>query len=87
MVAYLFLVIFRMIDVQKFQKITFNMTKILLGIAILVLMAVFNYKNTLWADLSNVAACVSIVLIFDRKIIKGILGFIKKTIQSINKKC
>lgn len=78
MISYLVLVIYRMYDVQKFQKIRFEIKKIILGIAMLSIMAVFNYQRRLFFDLVNIVMCAAILLIFDRDIITVMLRIVLK---------
>ena len=78
MVAYLFLVVYRMIDIQKFQKVKFNFKKIITSIALLSIMSIINFYKQFMLDIINIGICVVILCIFDRKILARIF----KTIAS-----
>lgn len=80
MIAYLFLFVFRMIDIQKFQKVNFKTTKILLSIFMLALMAVINYQKVMWLDIINIVLCIVVLVIFDKTIIASLLITVKKKI-------
>lgn len=83
LVSYLFLVIYRMIDVQKIQKMHFNIPRMLLLLGFLIAMSVLSYQRMLVLDILNVVIAVATSLLFNRKVIvqvfKAIIGkFIKK---------
>lgn len=78
MVAYLFLFVFRMIDVQKFQKMSFKIDKIVFSISLLAIMSVINYQKLMWLDLINVVLSAVVLILFDRIILLNGLKIIKK---------
>ena len=78
MVAYLFLFVFRMIDVQKFQKVKFQIPKLFLSFALLTVMSVINYQKVLWLDILNLLICVAVLIVFDRSILKNVSKTIYK---------
>lgn len=74
MVSYLFLVIFRMIDVQKFQRVRFEYVRIIIGFGLLVLMGFLCYQRTVISYLINVVLCMLVLYIYDKKVIKTLLA-------------
>lgn len=82
LVSYVFLTVYRMIDVQKFQKVRFNTVRFILLIVLLTLMCVLCWINTLALNVLNVIIGCLIAVIVNRKILKSIL----LTIQAKMKK-
>ena len=77
MTAYLFLCVFRMIDVQKFQKVRFPLKNRGLSIALIALMGVLCYQRKLVFNLLNVIVCAIVLIIFDRTIIMTLIKTLK----------
>lgn len=73
LVSYVFLTIYRMIDVQKFQKVRFNTVRFILLIVLLTLMCIICWINTLPLNVLNVIIGCLIAVIVNRKILKSIL--------------
>lgn len=69
--AYLVLLVYRMVDVQKFQRIHFRIPGMLLGVGLLAVMAVLSYQSSPVCDGINVVLFAAIVLIFDREILRS----------------
>ena len=69
MISYLVLVIYRMYDVQKFQKIRFEIKKMILGIVMLSIMAICSYQKKIAFDLINILICILVLFVFDKDII------------------
>ena len=86
MVSYMFLLIYRMIDVQRFQKINFNIKKISCGVILLTLMAILNYQRLIFCDCINIAICIFTLVIFDRNIIIVLCRYIRKKISAMGKR-
>lgn len=74
LLSYLAWLIYRMIDVQKFQRVHFHIKKIILQLTILLIMCILCWMNNLCTNIINVViACLSMTF-FNRKIIsKSIL--------------
>ncbi|MDD3205665.1 MAG: oligosaccharide flippase family protein [Lachnospiraceae bacterium] len=70
MISYLCLWLYRMMGVQKFQKLNFNKKTIISCVSFLIVMAVLNYQKNLICDLANVILCLAVLYLFDRDIIK-----------------
>lgn len=68
--SYLALLVYRMVDVQKFQKVTFHIPRICLGVLLLVVMAWLNFQRNLLCDGMNVLLFAGIILLFDRDMLK-----------------
>lgn len=73
LVSYVFLTIYRMIDVQKFQKVQFNVVRFVLLIALLTLMCVICWINRLALNVLNMVLGCLIAVIVNRKVLKSIL--------------
>lgn len=73
LVSYVFLTIYRMIDVQKFQKVQFNVVRFVLLIALLTLMCVICWINRLAFNVLNMVLGCLIAVIVNRKVLKSIL--------------
>lgn len=80
LVAYFVLVVYRMIDVQKFQKIKFNLKRMMFSLLLLGVMAILNFQKVLLFDLINVAICAIVLFIFDRNIISDLFRKLTKKI-------
>ena len=73
LVSYVFLTIYRMVDVQKFQKVKFNTGRFCLLIALLVLMCAICWIDTVALNVLNIILGCIIAVVVNRKIMKSIL--------------
>ncbi|HFU3962883.1 TPA: oligosaccharide flippase family protein [Streptococcus suis] len=73
LISYAFLTIYRMIDVQKFQKVKFNTGRFCLLIVLLVLMCAICWINTLALNVVNIIFGCIVAVLVNRRIIKSIL--------------
>ena len=78
LVSYMALAIFRMIDVQKFQKIEYNIRKIVFYLAALSGMCILCFINNFYINILNFVIGCLFALITNRKMISGMLNMIKK---------
>ncbi|WMC92260.1 lipopolysaccharide biosynthesis protein [Kineothrix sp. MB12-C1] len=78
LVSYVFLTIYRMVDVQKFQKVKFNTGRFCLLIALLVLMCAICWIDTVALNVLNIILGCIIAVVVNRKIMKSILLTLKK---------
>ena len=78
LVSYMALAIFRMIDVQKFQKIEYNIRKIVFYLAALSGMCILCFVNNFYINILNFVIGCLFALITNRKMISGMLNMIKK---------
>jgi O-antigen/teichoic acid export membrane protein len=81
LVSYVFLTIYRMVDVQKFQKVKFNTGRFCLLIALLVLMCAICWIDTVALNVLNIILGCIIAVVVNRKIMKSILLTLKKKIK------
>lgn len=72
LVSYVFLTIYRMVDVQKFQKVKFNTGRFCLLIALLVLMCAICWIDTVALNVLNIILGCIIAVVVNRKIMKSI---------------
>lgn len=82
LVSYVFLTIYRMVDVQKFQKVKFNTGRFCLLIALLVLMCAICWINTVALNVLNIILGCIIAVVVNRKIMKIILLTLKQKNKS-----
>ena len=81
LVSYVFLTIYRMVDVQKFQKVKFNTGRFCLLIALLVLMCAICWIDTVALNVLNIILGGIIAVVVNRKIMKSILLTLKKKMK------
>lgn len=72
-VSYLFLVVYRMIDVQKFQPVKYNYAKIIITMMFLVAFMVVLYINNFMLNITNFFTCFIFAIIVCKKILVGII--------------
>lgn len=77
LVSYLFLAIYRMHDVKQFQKISYNYSRIIICVSILVLMCVICWINTLHLNILNMLGSVFIAIILNVKLLRDLLKTIR----------
>lgn len=81
LVSYVFLTIYRMADVQKFQKVKFNTGRFCLLIALLVLMCAICWIDTVALNVLNIILGCIIAVVVNRKIMKSILLTLKNKMK------
>lgn len=81
LVSYIFLTIYRMVDVQKFQKVKFNTRRFCLLIILLVLMCAICWVNMVALNVLNIILGCIIAVVVNRKILKSILLALKQRNQ------
>lgn len=81
LVSYVFLTIYRMVDVQKFQKVKFNTGRFCLLIALLVLMCAICWIDTVALNVLNIILGCIIAVVVNRKIMKIILLTLKNKMK------
>ena len=81
LVSYVFLTIYRMVDVQKFQKVKFNTGRFCLLIALLVLMCAICWTDTVALNVLNIILGCIIAVVVNRKIMKSILLTLKNKMK------
>lgn len=80
-ISFLILTIFRMINVQKFQKIKFKYNKISLYLFILFLMSLILYYNKTYTNILNLLLGFTFAFIINRNVIKVIFVNIRKKLK------
>lgn len=76
LISYLFLAVFRMIDVQRFQPIKYDIKRIGVALCVLLFMSVLSWKNTLITNIINLVLGFGIAIIMN----KSTLGSLSKTV-------
>ena len=80
LISYLFLFLYRMFDVRKFQKIEYNYGKLSLQILFLSIMAMLCYLQNWLLNCINVMASGIFMIVFNKDIIVKLCTTIKKRI-------
>ena len=85
LISYLVLLIYRIVNVQKFQKIYFHKYQLVFGVLFLTVMACLNYLNNIYCFFINILIGGLIITIYDREVfaqvIRVIVGKVKKRIK------
>ena len=80
-VSYLFLLLYRMKDIQKFQIVRFDWRMIISGFVIILIMGGIAFQNSLVFNLINIPICLLAIYLFDKEIIISLIRIIKKKIN------
>ncbi len=80
LISYLWLAIYRMIDIQKIQKIRFNYTRICVLVAVLVCMTFVSFRRNVWLDLANIVFAIIIMAVLNKKLIIAAFKMMKKKV-------
>ena len=78
LISYLWLSVYRMFDVQKFQKIQFNYPRIAALTMALAGMSFVCFKRNLYFDLGNMLFSVVFAFLLNKKIVMSVLGTLLK---------
>ncbi|MCH5298562.1 MAG: oligosaccharide flippase family protein [Ruminococcus sp.] len=81
LVSYAVLLVYRMLDVQKIEKIAYPYRKMIAILGCLVAMSVLLVQRNLVCDIINVIFGFAVVLIFNREMIKSLFMFGLKKIK------
>lgn len=81
LVSYVLLTVYRMVDVQKFQKVRFNISRFVLLIALLSLMCAICWLNTLMLNALNIILGCLIAVIVNWRILKSILLTVRAKVK------
>ncbi len=81
-VSYLLLIVYRMIDVRKFQPIKYNIRKIIVCTAVIVLMCVLTFINSTVLNIVNFAIGAIFAYVLNRKLISILF---KKALAKVKK--
>lgn len=72
LVSYFILVLYRMYDIQKFQKLYFNFKEMFFGIFMLSIMAACSYQKNITFNILNIIFCFLILRIYNKEVILNI---------------
>ena len=86
MISYFVLWLYRMIDIQRFQKVKIQVRTIVGSIVCLSVMAIICFQDTPIFNIINVLLCCIILFVFDREIIIFAIKEIKRRIQYAKRK-
>ena len=78
LVAYVFLALYRMKNIQSFQEIKFNYASMLRYIAVLVVMSILLWLDVWYLDVVNVILGITFAVVLNRAIIKNIWKMVCK---------
>lgn len=79
-VSYLILALYRMINIQKYQKIRFNYKRILMILVALTIICLLNYQYNIYLDVFNFFFAVVLSLIFNLSLVKELIVKAKSVI-------
>lgn len=77
LVSYLFLTVYRIVDIQRFQTLYFNWKRILLSIVGLSAMCILCFQRIMVLDIINILFAVIFAILLNHSLVKQILGKIK----------
>lgn len=83
LVSYMILSIYRMIDVQRFQKIKFDVLKMTIMILCLAIACAIFWTNSLLGDIINGIVCVTFAIGFNKKTAILVLNKMSKMIRRL----
>lgn len=78
LVSYIFLFLYRVKDIQKFQPIHFDRKRLTIGFVLLVIMGALCFRKQLICDLVNIPICGFMIVYFDKDIIVSLFRLIKR---------
>ena len=78
LVAYMFLFVFRMFNVLKIQKLTYNYGKIIGLFAVLCVMSVLCYQRNMVLDIVNMVISLAFFALINKSVIVSFLKTAKK---------
>lgn len=81
LVSYLILTGYRMIDVQKIQKIYFRLPKMALLLVAFIGMGMLSYQRNTLFDIFNFVLAFVLSILTNRKVIKQFIFLIKKKLR------
>lgn len=80
LISYLFLTIYRLYDIQKFQKLYLHKRKIIVTILGLLLMCVLSFKRNIVFDIINIMFSIFFAIILNKKLIGAIFQNVRRRI-------
>ncbi len=84
LVSYGILTTYRMVDVKRFQSITYKKSKIIISITVLAGMCLINWINILYLNILNAVMAICLSWILNQSLVIKLLGEIKHKIQKRN---
>lgn len=78
LISYLFLTVYRLYDIQKFQKLALRKSKIVITILGLLLMCVLSFKRDITFDIINILFSIFFALILNWKIISAVFVNVRR---------
>lgn len=78
LIAYVVLYVYRSIDVQRFQKIDYNLKKQAVLIALVIVMLVICFAQNFWLNIFNMAFAIVYFIVVNKDFIRGIWGKLKR---------
>ena len=81
LVAYMFLALYRMKNIQSFQEIKFNYGSMIRYIAVLVVMSILLWMDIWYLDVVNVILGTVFAVVLNRAMIKNIWKMVQKKLS------
>lgn len=79
-VSYFVLAVYRIINVQEFQKIKFNLKRIISILFFLLIICMLNYQNNLLTDICNFILAIILSIAYNRLIVVNVFCKLKQLI-------
>lgn len=81
MISYLILMVYRMKDIEKVQKITYNIPKIMGIILGMIVMCVLCWLQITWINILNIILSIVVAALINQEILRGMHGIIRTKIK------
>jgi len=81
LISYLFLSVYRMIDIQKFQIVKYNIRTITFSLAILCILSSICWINQIYTNIFNLLFGMVFAAIINKKIVNNIVCLMVKKIK------
>lgn len=81
-VSYIWLSVYRMINIQKIQRIKFNIQRIILLVLVLMVMAILCFWRIVIVDIINIIAAVIVAASLNRTLIIAFFHFLRSQVKS-----
>lgn len=81
LVSYMFLAVYRMGNVQKFQKISYNYKNIFCFVTPLVVMCILAWLNRWYFDVLNIILGITFAVIINRELLNKVLRIVKNKLK------
>lgn len=81
LISYVVLVIYRMININKYVKLQYNSKKIFLIILILILASIFSYWNNIYVYIGEIVFAVMFTVLLNKEVLLGMFNFVRNKLK------